>query len=55
MWKDQRRFLHERFRHFGIKHLGAGREMMEARIMVSAGSSFFVCYFLFGQRVGRSI
>ena len=34
MWKEQRRFLHERLRHFGIKHTGSGREMMEARIMV---------------------
>lgn len=33
MWKEQRRFLHERLRHFGIKHAGSGREMMEARIM----------------------
>jgi len=35
LWKEQRRFLHERLRHFGIKHMGSGREMMEARIMVS--------------------
>ena len=35
MWKEQRRFLHERLRHFGIKHTGDGRDKMEARIMVS--------------------
>ena len=34
MWKEQRRFLHERLRHFGMKHMGDGREKMEARIMV---------------------
>lgn len=36
MWKEQRRFLHERLRHFGIKHMGDGRDKMEARIMVSS-------------------
>ena len=35
MWKDQRRFLHERMRHFGMKHSGNGKEQLEARIMVS--------------------
>lgn len=35
MWKEQRRFLHERLRHFGMKHMGDGREKMENRIMVS--------------------
>ena len=35
MWKEQRRFLHERLRHFGMKHMGDGREKMEARIMVN--------------------
>jgi len=39
MWKDQRRFLHERMRYFGMKHSGNGKEQLEARIMVSAGSS----------------
>ena len=34
MWKEQRRFLHERLRHFGMKHMGDGREKMEARIIV---------------------
>ena len=42
MWKEQRRFLHERLRHFGIKHAGSGREMMEARIMVIIISSIIL-------------
>ncbi|KDR21921.1 cytochrome P450 18a1 [Zootermopsis nevadensis] len=33
LWKDQRRFLHERLRQFGMKYLGAGKELMETRIM----------------------
>lgn len=33
MWKEQRRFLHERLRHFGMKHMGDGRDKMEALIM----------------------
>lgn len=44
MWKEQRRFLHERLRHFGIKHAGSGREMMEARIMVIM-SYHLICTF----------
>ncbi|XP_046390470.1 cytochrome P450 18a1 [Ischnura elegans] len=33
LWKDQRRFLHERLRQFGMKCVGAGKEQMESRIM----------------------
>nr|AVL92816.1 CYP450 [Locusta migratoria] len=33
LWKDQRRFLHERLRQFGMKYIGAGKEHMESRIM----------------------
>lgn len=33
LWKDQRRFLHERLRHFGMTYLGTGKGQMEARIM----------------------
>jgi 26-hydroxylase len=42
MWKEQRRFLHERLRHFGMKHMGDGREKMEARIMVITFFLFFL-------------
>ena len=35
LWKDQRRFLHERLRAFGMKQAGAGKEQLEARIMVN--------------------
>ena len=40
MWKEQRRFLHERLRHFGIKHMGDGRDKMEARIMVRVDTTY---------------
>ncbi|XP_066995612.2 cytochrome P450 18a1 [Anabrus simplex] len=33
LWKDQRRFLHERLRQFGMKYIGVGKEHMESRIM----------------------
>ena len=34
MWKDQRKFVHERLRSFGMKSFGPGRKQMENRIMV---------------------
>ncbi|KAI5718576.1 hypothetical protein M8J77_023310 [Diaphorina citri] len=33
LWKDQRKFVHERLRHFGVTCLGKGKKAMEARIM----------------------
>lgn len=33
LWKDQRRFLHDRLRHFGMSYLGARKPQMESRIM----------------------
>lgn len=38
LWKDQRRFLHERLRHFGMTYIGAGKGQMEARIMAEVES-----------------
>ncbi|XP_059488140.1 cytochrome P450 18a1 [Neocloeon triangulifer] len=38
MWKDQRRFLHERLRHFGMKLFGSGKEQMQTRIMAEVES-----------------
>lgn len=35
MWKDQRKFLHEKLRNFGMTYMGAGKKVMESRIMVS--------------------
>ncbi|XP_015118416.1 cytochrome P450 18a1 [Diachasma alloeum] len=32
MWKDQRKFLHEKLRSFGMTYLGNGRKIMETRI-----------------------
>ena len=44
LWKDQRRFLHEGLRHFGMKFAGAGKEVMETRIMVR---NLLTCFFFF--------
>ncbi|XP_050692357.1 cytochrome P450 18a1-like [Eriocheir sinensis] len=33
MWKEQRRFLHDRLRSMGMKTTGLGRDQMEVRIM----------------------
>ncbi|XP_055551501.1 cytochrome P450 18a1 isoform X2 [Wyeomyia smithii] len=33
LWKDQRRFLHEKLRHFGMTVLGNKKHLMENRIM----------------------
>ncbi|XP_037936336.1 cytochrome P450 18a1 [Teleopsis dalmanni] len=33
LWKDQRRFLHEKLRQFGMTYMGNGKHIMEKRIM----------------------
>lgn len=33
LWKDQRRFLHDRLRHFGMTYIGSRKGQMESRIM----------------------
>lgn len=33
LWKEQRRFLHDRLRHFGMTYLGTKKSQMENRIM----------------------
>nr|AID61380.1 cytochrome P450 [Calliphora stygia] len=33
LWKDQRRFLHEKLRQFGMTYMGNGKHVMEKRIM----------------------
>jgi 26-hydroxylase len=38
LWKEQRRFLHQKLRQFGMKYIGAGKEHMETRIMVSGAN-----------------
>lgn len=35
MWKDQRKFLHDKLRGFGMTYMGGGKQIMESRIMVS--------------------
>lgn len=34
LWKEQRKFLHDKLRHFGMTYMGNGRQKMEKRIMV---------------------
>ncbi|KAH0822593.1 hypothetical protein GEV33_000198 [Tenebrio molitor] len=33
LWKDQRRFLHDGLRHFGMSYIGSRKTQMEGRIM----------------------
>ncbi|EZA54128.1 hypothetical protein DMN91_001114 [Ooceraea biroi] len=33
MWKDQRKFLHDKLRNFGMTYSGMGKKVMESRIM----------------------
>ncbi|XP_066602887.1 cytochrome P450 18a1 [Prorops nasuta] len=33
LWKEQRRFLHEKLRSFGMTYMGSGKKVMESRIM----------------------
>lgn len=42
LWKEQRKFLHEQLRRFGMKQVGAGKEQLEARIMVRHSISFII-------------
>lgn len=35
MWKEQRKFLHEKLRSFGMTYLGNGKKIMETRVNVS--------------------
>lgn len=41
LWKEQRRFLHDRLRQFGMTYLGTKKELMENRIMVRITQIFF--------------
>ncbi|KAH8385475.1 hypothetical protein KR093_007931 [Drosophila rubida] len=33
LWKDQRRFLHDKLRQFGMTYMGSGKQQMQKRIM----------------------
>lgn len=33
LWKDQRRFINTRLRHFGMSYIGSRKSQMESRIM----------------------
>lgn len=46
LWKDQRRFLHDKLRQFGMTYMGNGKHMMEMRIMVSFLCSTYIIYVL---------
>jgi len=39
LWKDQRRFLHDKLRQFGMTYMGNGKQQMQKRIMVSSANS----------------
>ncbi|KAK4876363.1 hypothetical protein RN001_012785 [Aquatica leii] len=41
LWKDQRRFLHDRLRRFGMTYIGARKTQMENRIMTEVEE--FLC------------
>nr|UOF76412.1 cytochrome P450 CYP18 [Xylotrechus quadripes] len=41
LWKDQRRFLHDGLRHFGMSYLGSRKAQMENRIMTEVEE--FLC------------
>lgn len=43
LWKDQRRFLHEKLRKFGMTLTDSGRAHMETRIMVRKHFVQFWC------------
>lgn len=47
LWKDQRRFLNEKLRHFGMTYLGNRKEQMETRIMVSISVLYFSYIFFY--------
>lgn len=38
LWKDQRKFLHEKLRSMGMTYLGAGKKIMESKIMQEVDS-----------------
>lgn len=55
LWKGQRKFLHGQLRNFGMK-MGAGKEQLESRIMVSGHSIFIFlrCWFRFSCMQSKS-
>lgn len=42
LWKDQRRFLHDGLRHFGMTYIGSRKAQMETRIMSEVEE--LICY-----------
>lgn len=42
LWKDQRRFLHDGLRHFGMSYLGSRKAQMENRIMTEVEEFLYV-------------
>lgn len=40
LWKNERRFLHEKLRVLGMTYMSSGRKLMESRIMVSTYATF---------------
>lgn len=42
LWKDQRRFVHDGLRHFGMSYIGSRKAQMEGRIMNEVEQ--FLCF-----------
>lgn len=46
MWKEQRKFLHEKLRGFGMTYMGNGKKSMETRIKVSFPENLYFIFLL---------
>lgn len=53
LWRNERRFLHEKLRDLGMTYMGSGRKLMESRIMVSCvfGSLVLLAFFTKAQKI----
>ncbi|XP_063703252.1 cytochrome P450 18a1 [Culicoides brevitarsis] len=51
LWKDQRRFLNEKLRHFGMTYLGNRKEQMETRIMAEVNELVETLYNFEGTEI----
>lgn len=43
MWKDERKFLHQKLIKLGMKKFGSGRVQMESKIIVSIYKNYVYC------------
>uniref|UniRef100_U5EUU5 Putative cytochrome n=1 Tax=Corethrella appendiculata TaxID=1370023 RepID=U5EUU5_9DIPT len=54
LWKEQRRFLHEKLRHFGMTYLGQKKQQMQTRIMTEVHELISALNDLNGQSIDIS-